>query len=232
MTHYSAVKINNYNNQKIFYTCKGFSGGNMLLAHNNLKSEFDNLYDTIKNHADNGLSYIEIYKLISSAFSGTRQQFYSLYRAKKDLRDTQKLLDEEREKQIIELLRKGRKISHIAKDLNVARSVVYDKAKKHDIDVAYKIPIKKTSDDIFIPKKNHTIIPKRQNEAFATFIYANGHTYFASDEQCVNIFSAIDEQGDYWCGNYRDVENKNKHSRRYCKNCQKIVYTKRKELNL
>lgn len=203
MTHYSAVKINNYNNQKIFYTCKGFSGGNMLLAHNNLKSEFDNLYDTIKNHADNGLSYIEIYKLISSAFSGTRQQFYSLYRAKKDLRDTQKLLDEEREKQIIELLRKGR-----------------------------KIPIKKTSDDIFIPKKNHTIIPKRQNEAFATFIYANGHTYFASDEQCVNIFSAIDEQGDYWCGNYRDVENKNKHSRRYCKNCQKIVYTKRKELNL
>jgi hypothetical protein len=199
----------------------------MLIAKNNLRDEFDTLFETIKDYATQGKSYIDIYKIISSRFSGTRQQFYALYRKTQDLKTIQKLLDDTREKKIVELLYKGEKISHISQCLNVARSVVYDKAKKHNIDVTDKIiTVKKIPDDVFIPKKIHDAIPDRQNKNFATFVYKNRHAEFASDDQCANIFTAIDSRGDYWCGNYRDADNKNKQSSRYCKQCQGIVFSK------
>ena len=198
----------------------------MLIAKNNLREEFNTLFEKIKSHALQGKLYTDIYKLLGAQFSGTRQQFYALYMATEELKNIQKNLDAVREKQVVEFLHKGKKISHISQELNLSRSVIYDKARKNNIDVDKKMLIKKISADVFVPKKIHDAIPERQNQEFAEFLYQNTLVTFAHDKQCLNIFPAIDTRGDYWCGNYRDSQNQNKQSSRYCKECQKIVFSK------
>lgn len=199
----------------------------MLLAHNNLKSEFDNLYDTIKNYANNGIPYTEIYKLLESRFSGTKQQFYLIYRSKKELKTIQNSLDLQRENIILKMLNQGDKILNISQTLSISRSVIYDIIRKHNLDCNKKNIVKKISTELYIPKKIHDTVPTRKNDNFATFLYQKNHIDFANDLQCLNIFPAIDSRGDYWCGNYRDAGNPSRQKQRYCTDCHKIVFSKK-----
>ena len=80
------------------------------------------------------------------------------------------------------------------------------------------IGVKSTSaiTEPLLKKHHHKVLPDRFQLDFKIYVHNDRNVVWAHPDQCHMIFPAIDNNGDYWCGNLRDHAHEDRYKQQYC----------------